>query len=58
MSKVLTCAICRRRQAVGFLSMQSWATANGARDLYACPDCQQEHRDWRDQLARLAGDSD
>jgi hypothetical protein len=57
MSKVLTCAICRRRQAVGLLSMQSWATVNGARDAHACPDCQQEHHDWRERLARLAADS-
>jgi hypothetical protein len=57
MSKVLTCAICRRRQAVGLLSMQSWATVNGAQDAHACPDCQQEHANWREQLERLAAAS-
>jgi hypothetical protein len=57
MSTVLTCAICRRRQAVGLLSLQSWGTVNGSQDAYACPDCQQEHADWRERLARLADDS-
>ena len=57
MSKALTCAICRRRQVVGILSMQSWGSVSGAEGVYACPDCQQEHRDWRDQLARLDADS-
>jgi hypothetical protein len=57
MSKILTCAICGRRQALGLMSMQSWGTAEGSQKVHACPDCQQEHRDWRDQLARRAADS-
>ena len=52
MSKALTCAICRRRQVVGLLSMQSWGTVTGAQGVHACPDCQQEHLDWREQLER------
>jgi hypothetical protein len=57
-SKTLTCAICGRRQVVGFLSMQSWASAeSSSTELLACPDCQADHADWRDQLERLAGES-
>jgi len=54
MSKTLTCSICRRRQVVGLLSMQSWATAESSSSVLACPDCQADHADWRDQLERLA----
>jgi hypothetical protein len=57
MTKVLTCAICGRRQPLGLLSMQSWATPDSSQNVHACPDCQQEHADWRDRLARLAADS-
>jgi hypothetical protein len=57
MSKVLTCAICGRRQALGLLSMQSWGTTDGSQNLHACPDCQQEHPDWRDRLVRLSSGS-
>ncbi len=58
MSRWLTCAICRRRQAVGIMSAQAWGVVNGAStDVHACPDCQQKHPDWRNQLERLAGSS-
>jgi hypothetical protein len=54
MSKVLICAICNRRQVVGLLSMNAWGTAHGSPDAHACPDCQQEHVDWRERLERAA----
>jgi hypothetical protein len=54
MSKVLICAICNRRQVVGLLSMNAWGTAKGSQDAHACPDCQQEHVDWRERLERVA----
>ena len=57
MSRWLTCAICRRRKPVGIMSAQAWGVVNGASTVHACPDCQVDHRDWRDQLERLAGNS-
>ena len=58
MSRWLTCDLCKRRQPVGIMSVQAWGVVNGATSaVHACPDCQQKHGDWRDQLQRLAANS-
>ena len=58
MSSWLTCAICRQRKAVGVLSAQAWGVVSSAgAAVHACPDCQQKHRDWQDQLQQLAAGS-
>jgi hypothetical protein len=55
MSRALTCAICRLRKHVGIMSGQAWGVVNGeSATMHACPDCQQKHLDWREQLTRLA----
>jgi len=51
----LTCAICGQQKPVGIMSAQAWGVVNGgAGTLHACPDCQQKHSDWRQQLERQA----
>ena len=59
MSRWLTCAICGQRKPVGIMSAQAWGVVNGsAGTAHACPNCQQKHADWRQQLDRhLAGSS-
>jgi hypothetical protein len=58
MSRWLTCGICGQRQPVGIMSAQAWGVVNGASSVHhACPSCQKEHPDWRDQLQRLASSS-
>ena len=53
MSRWLTCAICGQRKPVGIMSAQAWGKIEtNPKILYACPDCQQKHTDWRDQLER------
>jgi len=54
LSRWLTCALCRRRKPVGIMTAQAWGTVNGgSRVAHACPDCQDRHPDWRDQLTEL-----
>jgi len=54
MSRWLTCSICRQRKPVGIMSAQAWRVVNGDSNVgHACPDCQQKHPDWQQQLERL-----
>jgi hypothetical protein len=40
------------------MSGQAWGSVNGdSLVVHACPDCQQKHPDWREQLTRLASAS-
>jgi hypothetical protein len=40
------------------MSAQAWGSVNGASAvIHACPDCQEKHSDWRDQLTRLVSES-
>lgn len=58
MSRVLTCSLCSRRKPVGIMSAQAWGVVNGDSTVaHACPDCQEKHRDWREQLTRLVSGS-
>jgi hypothetical protein len=55
----LTCSICALRKPVGVFSAQSWGSVEGASaHAYACPECQVKHRDWREQLTRIANGSE
>jgi len=54
MSHWLTCDICAVRKPVGIMSAQAWREVNGGNTVArACPDCQQKHPDWQQQLERL-----
>jgi predicted RNA-binding Zn-ribbon protein involved in translation (DUF1610 family) len=40
------------------MSAQAWQVVNGeSAVVHACPDCQQKHPDWREQLTRLVATS-
>jgi hypothetical protein len=50
----LRCEICGTHQVGGLLSSTAWGRLDGADGPLACPDCVQEHPDWREQLASSA----
>jgi len=51
----LRCEICGRHEVNGLLSSAAWARVEEAGPL-ACPDCVQQHEDWRDRLTAAAED--
>lgn len=40
------------------MSAQAWGSVDGGSLIvHACPDCQEKHQDWQEQLERLAHES-
>jgi hypothetical protein len=49
----LRCEICGRHEVAGLLSAAAWARLEEDGPI-ACPDCAQQHADWRERLTAAA----